>query len=268
MFSGVLFRRLNLSALLFCSTLSGLLLLACLRTELPWVDSCWYHALATQMAEGEGIHVFAGERVIAQAKRILEEVALLEQIASSGDDELAGPLRLGAIFTIGPYLLPRLIPALGERAPDIPLIVEENYTARLAERLRNGELDVIIVSLPFQEAGIETELLYDEPFVVLLPEDHPLARQEALSNEEVERETVLLLGPGHCFRDQVLAACPGCATHDRLAGSVEGGSLETIRYMVASGMGVTVLPCTAARGFDETRSLGIMRPFSGNPPMR
>lgn len=216
----------------------------------------------------EVIPTLAGERVIVQAKRILEEVALLEQIASSCGDELAGPLRLGAIYTIGPYLLPRLIPALGERAPNMPLIVEENYTSRLAERLREGELDAIIVSLPFQEPGIETEQLYNEPFIVLLPDDHPLTQQETISSDELEQEPVLLLGPGHCFRDQVLSACPGCANHDRLAGSVEGSSLETIRYMVASGMGLTVLPCTAARGFYETRCLGTMRPFAGNPSMR
>ncbi len=216
----------------------------------------------------EVIPTHAGELIIAQAKRILEEVALLEQIACSSGDELAGPLRLGAIYTIGPYLLPRLIPALRQRTPKMPLIVEENFTARLAERLRKGELDAIIVSLPFLEPGISTEPLYSEPFVVLLPDDHPLARQETIRSAELEQETVLLLGPGHCFRDQVLAACPGCASQDRLAGSVEGGSLETIRYMVASGMGVSVLPCTAAKGFDETRSLGIMRPFAGQPPMR
>ena len=150
----------------------------------------------------------------------------------------------------------------------MPLLVEENFTARLAERLQKGELDAIIVSLPFLEPGISTESLYSEPFVVLLPDDHPLARQETIRSEELERETVLLLGPGHCFRDQVLDVCPGCASQDRLTGTLEGGSLETIRYMVASGMGVTVLPCTAAKGFDETRSLGTMRPFAGQPPMR
>ena len=103
---------------------------------------------------------------------------------------------------------------------------------------------------------------------MLLPDDHPLARQETIRSDEWERETVLLLGPGHCFRDQVLAVCPGCASQDRLAGSLEGGSLETIRYMVASGMGVSVLPCTAAKGFDKTHSLGTVRPFAGHPPMR
>lgn len=216
----------------------------------------------------EVIPTLAGKRVIAQANRVLEEVALLEQIASSGGDELAGPLRLGAIYTIGPYLLPRLITALRERAPNMPLLVEENYTARLAERLQRGELDAIIVSLPFQDPGVVTESLYSEPFVVLVSDDHPLAQQETITSEELERETVLLLGPGHCVRDQVLAACPGCGNSGRLANNVEGSSLETIRYMVASGMGVTVLPYTVARGFDDTRRLGTMRPFAGDPPMR
>lgn len=216
----------------------------------------------------EVIPTLVGERVIARARRILDEVALLEQIASAGGDDLVGPLRLGTIFTIGPYLLPRLIPVLRERAPHMPLLVEENYTARLAERLRKGKLDAAIVSLPFDEPGIVTEPLYDESFVALVPDDHHLARQETVSGRELEQEVMLLLGPGHCLRDQILAACPGCAAHDALAESVEGGSLETIRYMVASGMGVTVLPCTAARGFNETRCLGTMRPFSGDSPMR
>ncbi len=211
-----------------------------------------------------------GERIVAQAQRVLEEVEQIRQLASAGKHQLDAPLRLGAIYTIGPYLLPGLIPVLHERAPQMPLLIEENYTARLAEKLRHGELDAILIALPFDEPGILTLPLYREPFVILIPDAHPWREREAIPAEDLGRETVLMLGAGHCFRDQVLEACPACgqAGDGGLGRMLEGSSLETIRYMVASGMGVTVLPCTAAGAAQYAQRLVRIKRFAGTPPSR
>lgn len=212
-----------------------------------------------------------GEEVVAQAQRVLEEAAKVKQLARGGEDPLAGPLRLGAIYTVGPYLLPHLVPILHERAPAMPLAVEEDYTANLAEALRSGELDVIIVALPFDEPGLVTRPLYDEPFVALLPASHPWNERERIAREDLPGETVLLLGQGHCFRDQVLEYCPGCLQSSAGAGlqrTLQGGSLETIRHMVASGMGITLLPCTAAGAHAYSQRLLNIRRLAEPVPSR
>jgi len=212
-----------------------------------------------------------GERIVAQAQRVLEEADAIVDLAREHQDQLSEPSRLGAIYTIGPYLLPPLISILHERAPRMPLVVHENYTARLAEQLRQGELDAVLLSLPFEEPGVVTLPLYEEPFVVLLPAGHPWAAREAIAAEELGRDTVLLLGAGHCFREQVLAACPGCRSEGTTGGlqqAVEGSSLETIRHMVASGMGITVLPCTAAGADRYSQRLLTIRRFQDPPPRR
>jgi len=212
-----------------------------------------------------------GERVVEQARRVLDEMEGVKRIARQAQDPLAGPLRLGAIYTIGPYLFPRLVPLLHEAAPQMPLVIEENYTARLRERLIDGELDAVLVCLPFEEPGIVTLPLYDEPFMVMVPARHPWTKRKTIPTDDLADETVLLLGAGHCFRDQVVAACPSCidppATEGGLQKAVEGSSLETIRHMVASGMGVTVLPCTAASGAYASK-LTEIRSFVKPPERR
>lgn len=213
-----------------------------------------------------------GERVVEQARHALTEAAAVKEIALASQDELTGPLRLGAIYTIGPYMLPQLIPLITEQAPRMPLLVEENYTAVLSEKLKRGELDVIIIALPFDEPGIRTLPIYEEPFVVLLPTSHPLALKEAVTIEELGEETVLLLGQGHCFRDQVIEACPMCAPRSEekpcLQKTLEGASLETIRMMVTSGVGVTVLPCSAAGAERYAERLLTIRRFERTTPGR
>lgn len=213
-----------------------------------------------------------GEQVVAQAQRVLEEASAIKSIAQQGQDQLAGPLRLGAIYTIAPYLLPQLIPALHQLAPNMPLHIEENFTARLNERLKQGELDVIIIALPFDEPGFVTQALYDEPFRVVLPANHPWSRKKAISSAELEQESLLLLGPGHCFRDQILQACPAQNRSNAAPGSIqkvlEGSSLETIRHMVASGAGITVLPCSAVGPATIESSMLAFRPFSEPIPSR
>jgi len=213
-----------------------------------------------------------GERIVAQAQRALQEAEAVKDVAKAGQNQLTGPLRIGAIYTIGPYIFPPLIPLLHRQAPDMPLVIEENFTAVLTGKLKRGELDVIIISLPFAEPGIVTLPLYREPFVVLLPAAHPLTARETLRAGDLADEAMLLLGAGHCFRDQVIDACPDCAPNRQGSADgnhvVEGGSLETIRHMVASGMGITVLPCTAAGADRYARRLLAIRRFAGKTPYR
>lgn len=210
----------------------------------------------------------AGEAIIAQAEKVLNEAGRVKELAQVGKNPLAGPLRLGAIYTIGPYLLPRLIPLLRQRAPEMPLYIEENFTERLAERLRAGEVDAVIVALPFGEPGIVAKALYDEPFRVVLPAGHPWSSRASIPTEELEQEELLILGAGNCFRDQVLQACPRSAPDGSLRRTLEGSSLETIRYMVAGGIGLTVLPSSAADILPVEQGLVTVRPFEGLAPSR
>jgi len=212
----------------------------------------------------------AGERIVAQAQRVLEETERLKQIAAHSKDPLQGTLKVGLIYTIGPYLLPHLIPALHARAPQMPLLIEEGYTHELAERLRFGELDVIVVSLPFSEPGVITQAVYDEPFIIAMPPEHLWAKAPHLPADRLAEGELLLLGQGHCFRDQVLQMCPDCNRTASISGlqrPLEGGSLETIRHMVASGLGVTVLPCSSVQNDFEGGRL-IYRRFDQPVPQR
>ena len=190
-----------------------------------------------------------GLRVVAQAQKVLEEAAMLKEIARQGEDPLAGPLRVGIIYTIAPYLLPRLVPTQVEHTPQMPLVLQENYTARLLELLRQGELDCAIVALPIPDSGLMIEPLYDEPFFVAVPAQHPWADRKQIDPEELKSETMLLLGTGHCFRDQVLEICSEFARYsassEGIQRSFEGSSLETIRHMVAAGIGVTIMPASS-----------------------
>lgn len=209
-----------------------------------------------------------GEQIAWQAERVLEESARLKEIAGQGKDPLSGTLRLGVIFTIAPYLLPRLIPALHARAPHMPLYLHENFTARLGEKLRRGELDAVIVADPFTEPGVVTNPLYDEPFRVVLPAGHPLAAQETIPPEAIAGEQLLLLGQGNCFRDQVVQACPKLSEPGGVNGSLEGSSLETVRHMVASGAGISVVPISAAESWPRNETLIEFRRFSDPAPSR
>ncbi len=184
-----------------------------------------------------------GAKIVHQAQRVLEEAEQLKAIAAQGKDQLAGPLRLGVIATVGPYLLPELIPILHKRAPAMPLEIEENLTANLSAMLKSGKLDVLVLALPFEEPGILTQALYAEPFKVVVPVTHPWAKKSRIDVAQLGAEQVLLPHAGHCFRRQVLEACPEVSRSD--TEGIQGNSLETIRQMVASGLGITVLPCSA-----------------------
>ncbi|HEX6413381.1 MAG TPA: hydrogen peroxide-inducible genes activator [Burkholderiales bacterium] len=212
----------------------------------------------------------AGRRIIEQAQRVLEEASRIRELAAAGKDPLAGPLRLGAIYTIGPYLLPKLIPILRRTAPAMQLLIQENFTHRLSEELRSGEVDVILVALPFEAPGVMTRPVYDEPFMVAVPKGHPWENRKRITSEELTNESLLLLGEGHCFRDQVLDICHTVRSRERspLARTVEGGSLETIRQMVAGGVGVTVLPATSTATSGGSSDLIRILPFARPAPTR
>jgi LysR family hydrogen peroxide-inducible transcriptional activator len=187
-----------------------------------------------------------GEDIVRQAQSVLEQAASIKEIAKRGKDPLSGALKLGVIYTIGPYLLPDLVREAIERTPQMPLMLQENFTVRLLEMLRTGEIDCAILAEPFPDTGLALAPLYDEPFLAAVPSAHPLAAKATITSQELKSETMLLLGAGHCFRDHVLEVCPEFARFssdaEGIRKSFEGSSLETIKHMVAAGMGVTLVP--------------------------
>jgi LysR family transcriptional regulator, hydrogen peroxide-inducible genes activator len=217
-----------------------------------------------------------GQRIVVQAQKVLEESASIREIARQGHDPLAGALRVGVIHTVGPYLLPRLVPAQIELTPQMPLVLQENFTVRLLELLRQGEIDCAIMALPLPEAGLIVQPLYDEPFIVAVPQTHEMAKLKAIDAHDLKKQNMLLLGSGHCFRDQVLEVCPELsrfsATSDGIQRTFEGSSLETIRHMVAAGIGVTVLPMSAVpeASAEAPAAKSLLRyvPFTGPVPER
>ncbi len=211
-----------------------------------------------------------GEEIVRQAQTVIEQAAGIKEIARRGKDPVSGPLRLGVIYTIGPYLLPDLVRQAIERMPRMPLMLQENFTVKLLDMLRAGELDAAILAEPFPDAGLATAPLYDEPFMVAVPRKHPLARRKRIPAEELKKETMLLLGTGHCFRDHVLEVCPEYAqfssNSEGIRKSFEGSSLETIKYMVASGMGLTVVPQLSVPAEPDKHVAYV--PFSDPVPTR
>lgn len=218
---------------------------------------------------GEARPTPVGERIIAQARRVLAEAVRIEDLAKEGQDELIGPLRLGAIYTVAPYLLPGLVPLLRNSAPQMPLVIEENFTASLLEQLRDNELDVAIMAQPIDAQGLQEWPIYDERFLVLVPPEHRWANAQAVDAKALAEENLLLLGPGHCFRDQVIDACPNCIDMQR--GDLKphtGSSLETIRHMVASGLGITVVPQSSVDARPAESHDLIARPLLEPAPQR
>jgi len=213
-----------------------------------------------------------GAQIIAQAEYVLTQTAALKEIAKQNQDPLVGSFRLGLIYTIGPYLLPKLVKGMIEQVPNMPLVLQENFTTHLLDLLRQGELDAAIVALPLPEKGFMTLPVYDEPFVVAVPKQHPWVKRKSIKAEELKSQTMLLLGNGHCFRDQVLEVCPEMrrlSTSDgNFAHTFEGSSLETIRHMVASGIGITVLPKASAPNPTSADNMLHHLPFSEPAPLR
>ena len=222
-----------------------------------------------------------GEQIVQQAQSVLDQAASIKEIAKRGKDPLAGPLNLGVIYTIGPYLLPDLVRQVIARTPQMPLVLQENFTAKLLEMLRAGEIDCAIMAEPFPDTGLAIAPLYDEPFMAAVPTTHHLAVHKTIVAEELKKETMLLLGTGHCFRDHVLEVCPEFARFssdaEGIRKSFEGSSLETIKHMVAAGMGVTLVPrlsvpkdAFAAKPKRRSDDQAFVKyiPFEGDPPSR
>ena len=183
-----------------------------------------------------------GAQIVEQAYRVIEEADRIKQLAELGKNQLNGTLKLGLIHSVGPYLLPEIIPILRKIAPDMPLEIEENLTANLESQLKNSVLDLAIIALPFDVAGLQYRAIYDEEFDVVVPISHHWASRKSIEPSELSNEKVLLLNSGHCFSNQVTQACPQLIRKGEV---LQGNSLETIRNMVASNLGITVLPSSA-----------------------
>ena len=208
----------------------------------------------------------AGEEIVARARRILEATDEVVTLARSQHDPLAGRLRVALLPTIGPYLLPRVAPAVRKALPRLELHLYEYQTAPMLQKLHAGELDVGILALPVDTAGLEARELYREAFSVALPEHHPLAARQSVRVADLKGEKLLLLEEGHCLRDQALEVCSRAGVHEQQ--DFRATSLETLRQMVASGAGITLLPELAGRGaYRNARGL-VLRPFARPAPVR
>lgn len=208
----------------------------------------------------------AGERVVSRAQRILEASDDIVEVARAYRDPLAGQLRLALLPTIGPYLLPIVAPKLRKALPRLELMLYEYQTGPMLEKLRLGEIDMGILALPVELDGLESKPLFDEPFVVAAPAQHPIASQARVKTSDLQGETLLLLEDGHCLRDQALEVCSRVDVNEKQ--NFRATSLETLRQMVASGVGITLLPELATRGAYGTARGVAIRPFAKPAPSR
>ena len=223
-------------------------------------------ALSTQvrkLEESLGVSLFerrptgavptpAGERVIGLAHRIVADVGDLVVAAQAMQDPLRGTLRLGVIPTVAPYLLPQIMPRLRERFPELRLLLREERTSRLTSLVHDGELDLILVALESDLAGLETRPLFSDPFVLAVSQTHRLARRKWAGAKDLLGEDVLLLDDGHCLRDQALAICDAAGACE--LGDFRATSLSTLLQMVEAGVGITLLPTMAVRANPYLRS--------------
>lgn len=210
-----------------------------------------------------------GEEIISQAKKTLAEVNVIYTISKQNHDELDGLFKLGIIFTVAPYLLPKMILELRSIAPKMYLLLEENYTATLTPMLKNAELDAIIVAEPYEEKGVETIPLYDEPFYVIVPKGHAFEQHDYIDIKVLLKEKILLLTEGNCLRDQIIDSCAKLASQQNipnLSNTIQGSSINTVRHMVASGLAISILPSTSLTDNDHT--LFSIIPFQSPAPTR
>jgi LysR family hydrogen peroxide-inducible transcriptional activator len=213
-----------------------------------------------------------GKLLIEQAHRVLDEAKRFSEMAKIGVDPMKGPIRLGAIYTIAPYLLPRLVRQAKDSLPEIPLFLYETFTSSILEMIKQDELDCAILAEPFNTSGLEIIELYDEPYLVTVPAVHEWKNRTAIEPNELASQNMLLLGAGHCFRDHVLQVCPELNRAKFLfeegPKNYEGSSLETIRQMVMGGIGISVLPRAAVSMHDHKETLVKYIPFVDPQPSR
>jgi LysR family hydrogen peroxide-inducible transcriptional activator len=208
----------------------------------------------------------AGEQIVARARRIIEASDEVVTLARAHRDPLAGKLRLALLPTIGPYLLPRVSREIRKALPRLELRLYEYQTAQMLEKLHGGQIDLGILALPVDLEGLESRGLYDEPFTVALPEHHRLTKKTSLKADDLKDEPLLLLEDGHCLRDQALEVCSGVGMQEKQ--DFRATSLETLRQMVATGAGVTLLPELASRGAYGSARGVVLRPFVKPAPVR
>ncbi len=181
-----------------------------------------------------------GEQIVALARKVLHQVDTMHDVAKSSKDPLAGKFRLGAFPTLSTYIFPTLVPKITATLPQLKLVLIEEKTQQLLERLKRGELDAALLALPIHDDQLEVRTLFDDEFLLATPATHALAKQKQVTQHNISGEKLLLLEEGHCLRDQALAVC-------QLAGSEEeqdfrATSLETLRQMVKAGTGITFMP--------------------------
>src|SRR5262245_19732559 len=207
----------------------------------------------------------AGLAVVERARRMLQDADDIRALARASQDPLSGPLKVGLIPTLGPYLLPRVAPRIAKALPKLQLMLHEYQTGPLIERTLSGELDLAILALPAETRGLATRSLFSEPFLVAMPERHRLAARKTVKATELEGEKLLLLEEGHCLRDQALEVCERVGTEEQ---AFRATSLETLRQMVASGLGLTLLPELSADGPVASGGGRAVRPFAPPTPHR
>ena len=205
-----------------------------------------------------------GEKIVNQAQIVLEEVDKIKAIAVAERNTQQVEVKIGLIYSIAPYLLPSIIPLVKNSSPEIILEAEEDITTNLIKKLEEGSIDAAIIALPFVVPGIETQPLYDEPFKVLIPTKHPWNNKQKINAKELKNEKILLLDNTHCFSMQVREACPGISDKAEVQA---GTSLETIRNMVASNLGISILPQSATANNYSNDLINIL-PFESPIPFR
>ncbi len=207
-----------------------------------------------------------GKQVVMRARRMLEEGDEIVALARSNTDPLAGKLKLALIPTIGPYLLPRIMPKIRKALPHLSLMLYEYQTEPLLKHLRDGEIDIGIMALPISQDGLESQKLNDEAFTVAIPNNHPLAEKSTIKVQDLKGQTLLLLEDGHCLREQALEVCSRVDVHE--AEDFRATSLETLRQMVIAGLGITLLPENAVDApFGSQRGMSV-RHFARPAPTR
>jgi LysR family hydrogen peroxide-inducible transcriptional activator len=208
----------------------------------------------------------AGEEIVERARRILEASEEIVELAKGHSDPLSGRIKLALLPTIGPYLLPNVAARLRKQLPRLELMLYEYQTDPMLEKLHSGEIDVGILALPVAADGLDSYVLYKEPFTVAMPVGHKLASRQSIRIDDLTNETLLLLEDGHCLRDQALDICSGTDVNEKQ--DFRATSLETLRQMVAAGVGITLLPELAGRGaYGNARGV-VIKPFTRPVPTR
>ena len=207
-----------------------------------------------------------GEDICRQARDILNDIEQLKRSAKAATDPLSGTLHLGIIPTLAPYLLPLIIAPLKNQLPDLELLLREEQTHVIVNKLSKGELDAIILALPIDDNQFVCEELFDETFFVAMPADHPLNKHKEIKLSQLKNETLLLLEDGHCLRDQALDVCKISDIKEKPG--FKATSLETLRHMVSVGIGITLLPELSIRHLDKRQKLMAVKPFTNPEPFR